>query len=125
MLAIMNALDKFKRYLVGSRFIVKTGHNNLKYFLDQKDLSERQHKWVSNIQVYDFDIEYIKGKRNVVVDALSKRPAGCSMMDICTDWKPHLLVEYSKNKFTCEIMDGQEVDNRYRVLMIRIIFGTK
>jgi hypothetical protein len=72
---------------------VKTDHNSLKYFLDQKDLNERQQKWVSKIQDFDFDIEYVKGKRNVVADALSRRPAGCSMMDICTDWKAHLLVE--------------------------------
>jgi hypothetical protein len=38
------------------------------------------------------------------------------MMDICTDWKAHLLVEYSKNKFSCEVLDGQVVDDRYRVL---------
>jgi hypothetical protein len=116
MLAIMHALTKFRQYLVGNRFVVKTDHNSLKYFLDQKDLSERQQKWVSKIQAFDFDIEYVKGKRNIVADALSRRPAGCSMMDICTDWKAHLLVEYSKNKFACEVMDGQVIDDRYRVL---------
>jgi hypothetical protein len=42
MLAIMHALTKFRQYLVGNRFVVKTDHNSLKYFLDQKDLSERQ-----------------------------------------------------------------------------------
>jgi hypothetical protein len=116
MLAIMHALTKFRQYLVGSRFVVKTDHNSLKYFLDQKDLSERQHKWVSKIQAFDFDIEYVKGKKNVVADALSRRPASCSMMDISTDWKAHLLVEYSKNKFACEVMDGQVIDERYWVL---------
>jgi hypothetical protein len=50
-----------------------------------------------------------------VADALSRRPAGCSMMDICIDWKAHLLVEYSKNKFACEVMDEQVIDDRYRV----------
>jgi hypothetical protein len=49
MLAIMHALTKFKQYLVGSKFMVKTDHNSLKYFLEQKDLSERQQKWVTNV----------------------------------------------------------------------------
>jgi hypothetical protein len=46
MLEIMHALIKFRQYMVGSRFVVKTDQNNLKYFLDQKDFSEREKKWV-------------------------------------------------------------------------------
>ena len=34
MLAIMHALTKFKQYLVGNKFVVKTDHNSLKYFLE-------------------------------------------------------------------------------------------
>jgi hypothetical protein len=111
MLAIMHALSKFRKYLVGNKFVVKADHNRLKYFLDQKYLSERQQKWVSKIQAFEFDIEYVKGKRNIVEYALSRRPTGCSMMDICTDWKAQLLVEYSKKKNSCEVMD-----DRYWVL---------
>jgi hypothetical protein len=37
MLAIMHALAKFRQYLVGARFVVKSDHNSLKYFLEQKD----------------------------------------------------------------------------------------
>jgi hypothetical protein len=40
MLAIMYALTKFRQYMVGSKFVVKTDHNSLKYFLEKKDLSE-------------------------------------------------------------------------------------
>jgi hypothetical protein len=47
---------------VGNRFVVKIDHNSLKYLLDQKDLSQRQHNWVSKIQAFDFDIEYVKEK---------------------------------------------------------------
>jgi hypothetical protein len=44
MLAIMHALAKFRQYLVGARFMVKSDHNNLKYLLEKKDLNERQRK---------------------------------------------------------------------------------
>jgi hypothetical protein len=49
MLAIMHALTKFRKYLVGNKFVVKTDHNSLKYFLEQKDLSECQQKWVTKV----------------------------------------------------------------------------
>jgi hypothetical protein len=106
MLAIMYALTKFRQYLVGIKFVVKTYHNNLKYFLEQKDLSERQQKWMMKVHEFNFDIEYVKGKKNIVADALSKRPATCSLMEISVDWKSHLLMEYSKNQLACEILDG-------------------
>jgi hypothetical protein len=57
---------------------------------------------VTKVQIFEFDIEYVKGKKNIMADALSRRPAACSLMEISADWKSHLLVEYSKSKFTCE-----------------------
>ena len=68
------------------------------------------------MQAYNFKIEYVKGKNNIVVDALSRRPATLSLLEISTDWKSHLLVEYSKNRFACEILDGQVQDDMYRVI---------
>jgi hypothetical protein len=41
-LSIMDALTKFIQYLVGNKFVVKTDHNSLKYFLEKKDLNERE-----------------------------------------------------------------------------------
>jgi hypothetical protein len=41
-LSIMHTLAKFRKYLVGEKFVVRTDHNNLKYFLVQKDLNERK-----------------------------------------------------------------------------------
>ena len=87
---MMHALAKFQQYLVGKKFVVKTYHNSLRHFLTQKDLNEREKKWVSKIQAYDFDIEYVKVKNNIVVDALSQRPS-FSLMDIAKNWEDMLL----------------------------------
>ena len=86
------SLIKFRQNFVGNKFVVKTDHNNWRYFLTQKDLNERQQKWVSKIRAFDFDIEYVKGKNNVVVDALSRRPS-ISLMDVAENWKATLEVE--------------------------------
>lgn len=106
MLGIMYALAKFQPYLVGNRFKAKTDHNSLWYFLDWKRLNERKHKLVSKVHSYDFDIEYVKGKNNSVVDDLSGRPIILFLMDIVEDYNSHILVEYSKNQSNCEILDG-------------------
>jgi hypothetical protein len=60
MLAIIHALAKFRQYLVGNMFKVMTNHNSLRFLRLVK------------IKAYDFEIEYVKGKKNVVVDALSE-----------------------------------------------------
>jgi hypothetical protein len=116
MLAIMHALAKFRQYLVGARFVVKSDHNSLKYLLEQKDLNERQQKWVSKIQAYEFDIEFIKGKNNTVADALSKRPSIFAMSGMSVNWKEHLIVEYAKDQFACKLLDGQIQDDNFRVI---------
>jgi hypothetical protein len=101
----MHALAKFRQYCVGGKFVVKTDRNNLRHFMGKKDLNERQQKWARKFKAYNFDIEYVKGKKNAVVDALSRRPDMCLLTEISADWKSHLVVEYSKNKFACEVMD--------------------
>ena len=75
---------------------------------------------MSNIQAFEFDIEYVKGKNNVVAYALSRRPS-ISLMDVAEDRKDILEVEYAKDKFSCEIFYGTNHDDRYKVLE-RIIY---
>ena len=113
-MVIMHALAKFRQYLVGGKFIVNTDHNSLRHFLTQKELNDRQQKWVSKVQYFDFDIEYKKGKMNVVADALSCKPT-FSLLQICNEWKIQLAIEYSKDQFACDVLDGVNQNEEYQV----------
>ena len=73
MMAILHAIKKWRPYLIGRHFKVKTDHESLKYFLEQRLSSEEQQKWVTKMLGYDFEIIYKKGKDNVVADALSRK----------------------------------------------------
>ena len=46
-------------------------------------------------------------------------------MSIPSDWRSHLLVEYSKDKFVCELLDGQIQDDRYRDIDDMIYYKNK
>jgi hypothetical protein len=71
--AIVNTLNKWRNYLMGNRFDLRTDHDGLKYLFDQPTLSARQSRWLEFLCEYDFDIKHIKGNENKVVDALSRR----------------------------------------------------
>ena len=65
--------DKFKDYLLGSKFTVFTDNNPLCYIKSSK-LGAAQIRWLSELTLYDFNIVYRTGKSNLVADALSCRP---------------------------------------------------
>lgn len=73
LLAIIHALNSWRHYLSGSKFTVRTDHKSLQFFKTQPRLSGRQSRWKDVIANYDFDIEYMEGKTNVVADGLSRR----------------------------------------------------
>jgi hypothetical protein len=62
MLAIMNALAKFKQYLVGAKFVVRTDHNSLKYFLYQKDLMKDNRNGLARSTPLTLTLNLSKGK---------------------------------------------------------------
>ena len=74
LLAIVEAFKTWRHYLEGSRHevLVLTDHNNLRRFMDTKNLSSRQVCWAQELSRYHFRINYHQGKTNGAADTLSQ-----------------------------------------------------
>src|SRR3954470_21768261 len=51
-----------------------TDHATLRHFPTQPNLSRHQARWTEKMADFDFEIEYLPGKQNVVADAISCHP---------------------------------------------------
>ena len=72
-LALVKAIRKWRPYLVGKPFIIKTDYQSLKYLLEQRIGTPTQQSWITKLLRNSFSMEYKHGKENKAVDALSRR----------------------------------------------------
>jgi hypothetical protein len=72
-LALVLAIQKWRPYLLGRHFVVRSDQHSLKYLWSQKISTTAQQKWLYKLLGFDFSIEYKKGRENIVVNALSRR----------------------------------------------------
>lgn len=56
--ALVAAIQKWRPYLIGQCFTIKTDHESLKYLLEEKVGNPMQRKWVSKLLGYDIKVEY-------------------------------------------------------------------
>ena len=78
-LAIVFAVRRLHQYVYGRRFILRTDHKPLiKIFGPHESLNKtsasRLQRWAIILAEYDYAIEHIAGKDNVVADCLSRLP---------------------------------------------------
>ncbi|KAI0998278.1 hypothetical protein K3495_g9919 [Podosphaera aphanis] len=76
LLAIIRCLHEWRSELLGvaNPFLILTDHQNLKYFMTSKRLSERQVRWSQLLSQYSFKLTFRAGKLAGRPDALSRRP---------------------------------------------------
>jgi transposase InsO family protein len=95
---------------------VKTDHDSLKYFLEQRLSSKEQQKWVTKILGYDFEIIYKKGKQNVVADALSRKDEDveafiCAISIIQPDWIVEARDEWKNDEKVWSLIQRLQQDS--------------
>ena len=73
-LALVMALQHFDIYLSAARYpvLVLTDHNPLVFLSKMRNKNARLTRWALLLQEYDLEIKHVRGKDNVVADALSR-----------------------------------------------------
>lgn len=72
LIAVHWSIKHFKPYLYGTHFLVRSDHKPLVYLYNLKDPSSKLTRLRLELAEYNFTIEHIAGKNNVVADALSR-----------------------------------------------------
>lgn len=92
-LAVVSSLQKFRVYLIGIPFKIVTDCNSLRATFLKRDMLPRVARWWTQMQEFEFDIEYRAGRSMAHVDALSRNPTLESkqiVQTVCnveeTDW---------------------------------------
>ncbi|CAM4614267.1 unnamed protein product [Lepidochelys olivacea] len=72
-LAMVWALKKLEPYLFGRHFTMYTDHSPLTWLHQMKGANVKLRRWSLLLQDYDMDVVHVKGRANMIADALSRR----------------------------------------------------
>jgi hypothetical protein len=73
-MALLRACQTWRHYLHGTQpFTLLSDHDSLKYHKSMPNLSGRLARWIEKMAEFDYKLQHVPGKDNVVADALSRR----------------------------------------------------
>ena len=117
LLSIVKTLKEFRNILLGQKIKVFTDHKNLVHESEMKT-SQRVMRWRLLLEEYGPEIVYIKGKANIVADALSRLP---KQGDIVEDVEAVLpLVPVDTTIFPVQLQEVQELQEQDRSLRKKV-----
>lgn len=72
LIAVVFAVQRWRPYLLGKKFTVKTDEKSLKFLLEQRVIQPQYQKWIAKLLGYSLEVVYNPGLENKAVDALSR-----------------------------------------------------
>jgi hypothetical protein len=107
--AIVRSLEYWRHYLIHAEFILFSDHQALKYIQGQLKINPRHAKWVEFLQEFSFVIRHKSGATNTVADALSRRRALLTSLQVRVEWFNNFCAlypddpDFSKLWNTCRV----------------------
>lgn len=89
--AVTEAVAKWRTYLLGTRFVIRTDQKSIKELSSQPVHTPAQQRFLIKLLGYDFSIEYKPGSTNNVADALSRAPQTEQLLLLTTVSDPLLM----------------------------------
>ncbi|CAF4593243.1 unnamed protein product, partial [Rotaria magnacalcarata] len=80
--AIVQAVEKWDKYLRGCEFTLETDHEPLVNFSNKEQLNKRCNRWRLKLAEYRIHVKHIQGKKNNMADYLSRSPVEAAEEDI-------------------------------------------
>ncbi|GBG62819.1 hypothetical protein CBR_g32402 [Chara braunii] len=120
--ALRQALEHWKHYLLGRHFKVYSDHETLRWLKTQAKMTPKLTRWAAEIDQYDFELKPVKGKYNVVADALSRRAdyfgAIVHYLDIGKDLQQKIREAYAQDPVYRDLLkkvkEAPETEPNYR-----------
>jgi hypothetical protein len=72
LLAVVLMTKRFRHYLLGRKFRLRTDHSSLRWLLNYRDVDGMLARWLVKLQEYDMAIEHRPGKLHGNADGLSR-----------------------------------------------------
>ena len=74
LLSVVHFLKKYRCYLLGAKFLLRTDHAALTFLQKTPELHGQQARWLEVTQEFNFDIQHRAGIKHGNADALSRKP---------------------------------------------------
>ena len=105
--------EKFRDYLLGSKFVVFTDNNPLSYIQTAK-LGATEMRWVSQLAQFNFTVKFRSGKVNQNADALSRKPS------IQTEDTECVMSSVTKSTVVASVIESDDVVNSFKVRSVTV-----